>query len=204
MTWRGFAPLFRVALATFLLLVVGPSPASADGNPVVEEIRAGNDAQLVGTATFTRTADSDGGETLTVNLNVPLGMEEAHLCLSATAFTSRVSPGSCEYKHEELDGAPTDVFVVDLGTTYEGAPLYAQLHVTTSSGETAYAGWTTSEGGGAFYGNVRVDSTLIPGVPSAPMMGAAAPLLAASAFAGGAGLIFWRRMRSAAGATRGF
>ena len=200
--WRAFAAMSKVALAAMVVLVVGSSPASADGNPAVEQIKAGNDGQVVGTATFTRTNNPGDGETLTVSLTVPLGMDEAHLCLSATPFTERVSPGSCEHKHEDLGGVPADEFVVDLGTTYEDEPVYAQLHVTTSSGETAYAGWVQAAGGGAFYGNVRVDPFAIPGVPAAPMMGAAAPVAGVAAFAAGAGLIFWRRTQRAAVATR--
>ncbi len=164
-------------------------PASADPSPVTSPIQAGNDHQTIGSATFTRTADANGSETLTVDLNVSVGIAEDQLCLSDTAYTSRVSPGRCAYAHPNMAGATTDQYVVDLGTTYFGKTIYAQLHVATSNGQTAYAGWTD---GNPFYGNVAIDA-VAEGVPSAPLLGSWLPVGLAVLFLGGIGAVAWRR-----------
>jgi hypothetical protein len=173
------------------LAFVVPS-ASADPSPVTSPIGAGNNNQNVGSATFTRSADNSGNETLTVDISVPGGIAEDHLCLSTTAFTSRVSPGQCAYAHQNLGGATSDQYVVDLGTTYFGQTLYAQLHVATSNGATAYAGW---QPGSPFYGNVAIDA-VAKGVPAAPLLGGFMPLGLAVLFIGGIGLVVWRRRNS--------
>jgi hypothetical protein len=173
------------------LAFVVPS-ASADPSPVTSPIGAGNNNQNVGSATFTRSADNSGNETLTVDISVPGGIAEDHLCLSTTAFTSRVSPCQCAYAHQNLGGATSDQYVVDLGTTYFGQTLYAQLHVATSNGATAYAGW---QPGSPFYGNVAIDA-VAKGVPAAPLLGGFMPLGLAVLFIGGIGLVVWRRRNS--------
>ena len=162
--------------------------ASADQSPVSSPIQAGNDHQTVGSATFTRSADDSGNETLTVDLSVPGGITEDHLCLSDTAYTERVSPGQCAYGHGSVGGATTDQFVVDLGSTYYGETIYAQLHVVTN-GATAYAGW---QPGSPFYGNVAIDA-VAEGVPSAPLLGSWLPVGLAVIFLGGVGAVAWRR-----------
>jgi hypothetical protein len=166
--------------------------ASADPSPVTSDIKAGNDHQTIGSATFTRTADNDGNETLTVDLSTSVGMADDHLCLSDSAYTERVSPGQCPYAHTGLGGATTDQFVVDLGTTYLGKTIYAQLHVATSDGRTAFAGWTD---GNPFYGNVAIDA-VAEGVPSAPLLGSWLPVGLVALFLGGIGAVAWRRRLS--------
>lgn len=184
--------LLIVAAGLVASIAVGLQPASADQSPVTSPIQAGNNAQTIGSATFTRTADSSGNETLTVDLSVQGGIAEDHLCLSDTAYTSRVSPGQCAYAHQGLNGATTDEFVVDLGSTYFGKTVYAQLHVATTDGQTAYAGW---QAGNPFYGNVAIDA-VAEGVPSAPLLGSWLPVGLAALFFGGAGAVVWRRRLS--------
>lgn len=163
--------------------------AVADTSPVTSTIGAGNNDQPVGSATFTRSADNSGNETLTVNISVPGGIAEDHLCISGTAYTSRVSPGQCAYAHQGLGGATTDQFVVDLGQTYFGKTIYAQLHIATSNGDTAYAGW---QPGSPFYGNVAIDA-VAQGVPSAPLLGSWAPIGLVVLFVAGIALVLRRR-----------
>ena len=163
--------------------------AVADTSPVTSTIGAGNNDQPVGSATFTRSADNSGNETLTVDISVPGGIAEDHLCISDTAYTSRVSPGQCAYAHQGLGGATTDQFVVDLGQTYFGKTIYAQLHIATSNGDTAYAGW---QPGSPFYGNVAIDA-VAQGVPAAPLLGSWAPIGLVVLFVGGIALVLRRR-----------
>lgn len=175
-------------------LALAVPAAVADQSPVTSTIGAGSNDTPVGSATFTRTADNSGNETLTVDLSVSEGIAEDQLCLSDTAYTSRVSPGSCPYAHQNLNGATSDQFVVDLGTAYFGKTVYAQLHVATSNGDTAYAGW---QPGNPFYGNVAIDA-VAKGVPSAPLLGSWAPLGLVVLFVGGIGLVVARRRGNAA------
>lgn len=192
---RNFARLLAAGLLSSVVFTAWP--AAADPSPVTTDIKAGNDAQTIGSATFTRTTANDGTETLQVDLSVPGGIDEDHLCLSSSAFTSRVSPGQCTYAHQGLGGATTDQFIISLGTTYTGETLYAQLHVATSNGDTAYAGW---QPGNPFYGNVAIDATSAQGAPTAPLLGHWAPLGLGLLFAGGIGTVAWRRRRQLAAA----
>ena len=163
--------------------------AVADTSPVTSTIGAGNNNQPVGSATFTRSADNSGNETLTVDISVPGGIAEDHLCISDTAYTSRVSPGQCAYAHQGLGGATTDHFSIALGQAYFGKTIYAQLHIATSHGDTAYAGW---QPGSPFYGNVAIDA-VAQGVPSAPLLGSWAPIGLVVLFVGGIALVLRRR-----------
>jgi hypothetical protein len=181
-----------LAAGLFTVGALAVPAAQADPSPVTSPIQAGNTATTVGSATFTRSADNTGHETLTVDLSVSPGIDEDHLCLSDTAFTSRVPPGQCAYAHTNLGGATTDQFVIDLGTTYFGKTIYAQLHIATSDGQTAYAGW---QAGNPFYGNVAIDA-VAEGVPTAPLLGSWLPLGLAVLFLGGIGAVVLRRRRS--------
>ena len=180
--------IFLCALAAPLALAM--PAAVADQSPVTSTIGAGNNNTPIGSATFTRTADNNGNETLTVDLSLSSGgIAEDHLCLSDSAYTSRQAPGSCPYAHQGLNGATTDQFVIDLGQTYFGKTIYAQLHVATSNGQTAYAGW---HAGNPFYGNVAIDA-VAQGVPSAPLLGSWAPIGLVVLFIVGVGLVVRRR-----------
>lgn len=171
-------------------LALAVPAAVADQSPVTTTIGAGNNDTPIGTATFTRAADNNGNETLTVDISLSSsGISEDHLCLSNTAFTSRQAPGSCQYAHQNLNGATTDQFVVDLGQTYFGKTLYAQLHIATTDGQTAFAGW---QPGNPFYGNVAIDA-VAHGVPSAPLLGSWAPIGFVVLFIGGVALVVRRR-----------
>jgi len=153
----------------------------------------------VGTSTFTRTVNSDGTETLTVSLQVLGGMTGDQLCLSPTAFTSRVNKAQCPAQFDQHSFTPTattDTFTMNVGTDYLGKTIYAQLHVNTN-GQTGFAGWT-SDGSGSFYGNVAVDSSPIPGAPTAPLLGSWAPFALAALFMLGGGFVLtWQRRRRA-------
>jgi hypothetical protein len=179
------------ALALFGLMFLA-GPATADPSPVTSPIQAGADQQTVGSATFTRTANSDGTETLTVDLSVPGGIDEDHLCLSSSPFTARIAPGQCAYSHENLGGATADQYVINVGTAYIGKTIYAQLHVATSGGDTAYAGW---QPGKPFYGNVAIDPLPVAGVPAAPLLGTWMPAGLGALFVAGAGTVVWRQRR---------
>ena len=171
-------------------LALSMPSAVADPSPVTSTIGAGNDDQPIGSATFTRSADNNGNETLTVDISLSSGgIAEDHLCLSTTAYTSRQSPGSCAYAHQNLGGVTTDEFVVDLGQSYFGQTIYAQLHIATSNGQTAYAGW---HDGNPFYGNVAIDA-VAQGVPSAPLLGTWAPIGLVVLFVGGVALVVRRQ-----------
>lgn len=176
------------AIALVLLTLALPGgTAVASPSPVTSTIQAGNSGTTVGTATFTRTANADGTETLTVDLTVPGGINDDHLCLSATAFTSRISPGQCQYQHTNLGGVTTDQFVENVGSTYVGETIYAQLSVTTQ-GNTAFAGWHP---GSPFYGNVAIDALPAQGVSAAPVLGGWMPLGLSALFLGGIGTVYW-------------
>jgi len=180
-----------VLSALFVTSALFVPAAVADPSPVTVSIGAGNTDTPVGSPTFTRAENNDGTETLTVDLSVQPGINEDHLCLSDTAFTSRIPPGQCAYSHTNLGGATSDQFVENIGSSYVGKTLYAQLHVATADGQTAFAGW---HAGNPFYGNVAIDP-VAPGVPAAPLFGSWAPIGMAIVFLGGAGAVAWRRTR---------
>ncbi len=186
--------LASLAVLTLSVLCLPMGIASADPSPVTSPIQAGNNHTTVGSATFTRSANGDGTETLTVQLSVPGGIAQDHLCLSDTAFTSRVSPGQCPYAHESLNGATSDTFTVNVGTAYLGKTIYAQLHVATTDGQTAFAGW---QAGNPFYGNVAIDALPVAGAPAAPLLGRWMPLGLGVLFVAGMGAVVWRRRRPA-------
>ena len=144
-----------LALLTFALGSAGP--ASAAGSITVD-VLAGNTAAKVGTATFTRSLQSNGSETLTVHFAVPGGIEASHVCLQAQPFSGRVSPGQCPYT-QGATGTSAD-YTIDLGRTYVGRDLFVQASVVTNN-TTAFAGWLD---GSPFYGNVRLaaDAATVP------------------------------------------
>ncbi|MBV8385230.1 MAG: hypothetical protein JO155_00415 [Acidimicrobiia bacterium] len=156
---KRFALVGAVVVAA-LGVGAGASPAFADSSPTVtvtSPIQSGADAQTVGSATFTRAAQSDGSSVVTVAASVPGGISESHLCYSTQPFTSRVPPGQCPLSQGNTGSTAT----YQLSSSATGT-LYFQLHVVTS-GNTAYAGW---QSGKPFYGNVAVDapaaSTSVP------------------------------------------
>jgi hypothetical protein len=186
MTRTRFLP--RAAAAATLaggLLLAAVGPAAAAATTASADVGAGSTGAKVGTATFTRTAASGGTETLAVNLSVPGGITESTVCLSAQPFTSRVSPGQCPYK---LGATGTSAsYSINLGSTYAGKPLYAQVHVVTN-GDTAFAGW---QSGNPFYGNVQLAAALAD--TTVPVLPVGGLLTAALAAAGLAGLLARRR-----------
>ena len=144
--------LHSLLLAVGLLVASAPAPAHAD-TTVTTTVAANSTGDVIGSATFTRTA-SGGTDTLRIHLSVSAGISESHVCLSSQPFTSRVNPGSCPYSLGAT-GTTAD-YTIDLGSAYEGQPVYAQVHVV-SKGATAYAGW---HAGSPFYGNVEVRADL--------------------------------------------
>ncbi|MCA1845044.1 MAG: hypothetical protein LC792_17985 [Actinobacteria bacterium] len=151
---RRPARLAAAVLAVSGLAMAAPgSAAGADTTGTVTAgIAAGSDGATVGQAVFTRTT-TGSGETLQIDLSVAGGIKESHVCLSATPFTDRRPPGSCPYQQGET--GTTARYTIDLGTTYAGRPVYAQVDVVTGA-DTAYAGW---HAGQPFYGNVEVAAT---------------------------------------------
>lgn len=146
--------LLSGALLLGLALLAGPVHAETGTTTVDIKVSTGNKAEVVGTATFTRSINADGTETLTIDLSVPGGIDESHVCLSGEPFTSRVAAGSCAYAQGST--GTTARYVIPLGTTYVGDPLYAQVHVVTGD-NTAFAGW---QDGNPFYGNVRIEAVI--------------------------------------------
>jgi hypothetical protein len=110
-------------------------------------IQFGDKGEEIGSATVTRT-DGSTHDTIVVEYTVTGGYTESQLCVSADPFTSRVPPGSCEYK--DTVGGTSGSYTLTVGAT---EVVYLQLHITTRSGETAYVGWLH---GNPAYGNVEV------------------------------------------------
>ena len=169
--------LAGVAISIFIAVVA--TPALAQDTLVNPDIRANSSGDLVGSARLSRSAASDGTETLTLAMTVPAGISESSVCLAAAPFTSRSSPGQCPYGQGNTGTAAN--YQIPLGTSYAGKTLYVQAHVVTRA-DTAYAGW---QAGSPFYGNVAVaapGSTPVPagalgGVGLALLVGIAALLL---------------------------
>lgn len=168
MLTRRLLKMASSALAvTALMLHAGTGIASAHtgttdpfgSGSVFTDIGAGRTAVDVGDAWFKRTA-SPTGESLSVHSHVPGGIDESHLCLSATPFIDRLPPGSCLNEGSWPGGEAS--FTVNLGTAYVGLPLYVQYHVV-SQGETAYGGHADAIGRGEFFGNLLLPmSTSVP------------------------------------------
>lgn len=140
--------------AAVLALSLLSSAAYAQTGGITVDLRAGNNATAVGTATFTRTTNATGEETLTVDLSVPAGIDESHVCLSAEPFSSRQPPGSCPYAQGAT--GTTARFVIPLGRTYVGEPMHVQASVVTDD-STAFAGWRD---GNPFFGSVRIEAVI--------------------------------------------
>lgn len=170
--------------------------AQADAGQVVSSIREGNTGTPVGTANFDRSMNNDGTETLTISFQVVGGMSSDQLCLSHSAFTSRVTQPTCPDRydqHPSLNGATTDQFTMNVGTDYVNEPIYVQLHIGVANpAGTAFAGW---QSGNPFYGNVQVDSTPVEGVPAAPLLGSWMPIGLGGLFVFGMGAMGWRYRR---------
>lgn len=126
---------------------VGTGPVAASSLAVT--IGAGSGGAAVGTATFTRTP-APGGSRLDVDVDVPPGLTETSLCVDDSPFTTRVPPGSCPWKRAYSPAVSHHRFEVVLATAAE---VWAQVHVVTADGETAFAGHRP---GKPFYGNVRL------------------------------------------------
>lgn len=149
-------PLSVAVVVVSMMFAQGSAKASTDdpfGDAALKlDILAGRDMVDVGDAWFLRETFADHEE-LHVHFHVPDGFNESHLCLSGAAFTERVSPGQCPYTIT-TPGTEGD-YDIDLGTTYLGGALFAQLHVA-GDGWSAYPG-SVDPGKGPFYGNTGVD-----------------------------------------------
>jgi MYXO-CTERM domain-containing protein len=156
---------------------------------VTSPISAGNNADKIGTATFTRTLNSDGTTTVTVVGQVSDGIKESHLCYSDTGpFTSRVSAGQCPVGQGNTGTSVS--YTVNFPASDASKPLYFQFHVV-SKGNTAYAGWHS---GSPFYGNVQVD----PAEAGTPVPVGTVGGIGLAAVAGVALLVGLRRRSAAA------
>jgi hypothetical protein len=189
---RGVIVPFTCTLA--LLFFTAPPAFSRIGDQrgdtitITSDIRAGNNAQQIGTAVVTREDGADRrkiDEVLTVHLDVSETIDESHVCLSSSPFTARVAPGSCPFRHGS--SGTNDRYEIDLGDTYAGETLFAQVHVA-SAGETAYVAW---HAGTPFYGNLEVpDPAAETSVPTGAFGG-----LGLAALLGG-GLVLLNRRRA--------
>lgn len=160
--------ILRTIIGAGLLLAVSlpTSPAHGETATTTVDVKAGKEAQTVGTATFTRTADEGGSETLTVDLSVAGGIEESHVCISDEPYSSRMAAGSCPYAQGST--GTTARFVIPLGTSRVGDPIYTQTSVVTGD-ETAFAGWVDGE---PFFGNVRIEAVIAGStVPAGNLIG---------------------------------
>ena len=146
--------------------LLGATPAAAADTTVTADVRATQSGTSVGTATFTRTAEADGTETLLIQASTNGDITASHVCLSDTPFTSRVSAGSCPYQQGATGSSVS--YQIDLGSAYAGQRLYVQFHLDVS-GETAFAGW---QDGNPFYGNVEVPAVSNPAAVPAGSVGA--------------------------------
>jgi hypothetical protein len=166
-------PISIVTLALLLTLgAAAPAGAESTTTTVTSAIRSGAKGTTVGQATFERTRTAEG-QTLTVTLSVPAGIDESHVCISSQPFTQRATAGQCPYTQGAT--GTTAVYTIDLGSM--AGTIYVQAHVVIGD-ETAYAGWQPGRGGGAsFYGNVAVED---PGGEGTPVPVGAIGVLALS------------------------
>jgi hypothetical protein len=85
------------------------------------------------------------GENLIVTYNVtePWGLKETHLYVG-TEPPSKMAPGRFPYKHEHLDGATVDEYVIPLSDLDVGCDdtLYIAAHAALDSDEPGYGGET--------------------------------------------------------------
>jgi hypothetical protein len=163
----------------------GGSSASNNAS-VTSTVGEGAKDTNVGTATFTLS-----GGSVVVDIAIAVsGDTGASVCLSPTAFTSRVNPSQC---------SSPDVFAklassggsVALPASFlsgvTGDTIYAQLHVSMNGG-TAFAGWTS---GTPFYGNDPLALPQTSGAIGPSLTGVAGISLLAVA---GAGLVARSKM----------
>ncbi len=153
------------------LLSIGAlaGPALGESSSTTVDVAAGADGVVVGTATFTRTSDADGNETLDIELAVEGGISESAVCLSDEPFTSRLPRGRCPYRL----GADGATYSIDLGTAYAGETTYVQVSVATGD-ETAFAGLVSAN---PPYGNVELAATAAVPLPPTALGGLALPAL---------------------------
>jgi hypothetical protein len=168
----------------------GPASATSATRTVTSPIATGSKGDNIGTATFTRTLNSDGTTTVTIVGQVSDGISESHLCYSDTGpFTGRISPGQCPLGQGSTGTSVT--YTVNFATADASKALYFQFHLV-SKGNTAYAGW---QSGKPFYGNVEVD----PAEAGTPVPVGTVGGIGMAAVAGAALLVGLRRRGAAAG-----
>ena len=144
--------IFAAVVVATLALSVASAYAST-----TYDVGMGNTNIKIGTATYTRTLQGDGSETLGVSIDVTGSgrhLTAVHVCVAATAFTSRTSPGQCAFGFDPVSGT-TFSRSLDLGTSHVGSPVCIQNHVGVAADtdatvvDTAYAAWHS---GSPFYG----------------------------------------------------
>ena len=79
-----------IVVAALMTLALGsPGPAAAADGSVNVDVGAGDAGTKIGTATFNRSLQANGTETLTVHFAVPGGIDVSHVCLQAQPFSGR-------------------------------------------------------------------------------------------------------------------
>lgn len=147
-------------------LAVAALAVTATAAPAVAatgfDIREGNTGVDIGDAMVTRTLQGDGTETIQVDLDVTGSGEQlsdVHVCVDDAPFTSRISPGLCDFGFEPLSGT-TFSETVNIGPGYVGQPVCLQIHMQVVSDtdetmtNTAYVNW---QEGQPFFGSLCLD-----------------------------------------------
>jgi hypothetical protein len=180
--------------------------AYAASNTVTSTVGEGANDTYVGTANFTLSGGSGGSVVVDIAIAVS-GDTGAFVCLSPTAFTSRVNPSKCSSPDVFANLASSGGSVTLPASFLSGVTgdtIYAQLHVSISGGSSvatsggtsgstssgsAFAGWTS---GTPFYGNVALPLPQTSGAIGPSLIGVAGISLLAVA---GAGLVARSRVR---------
>ena len=187
-TTHHLLALLAITVVT-LLAVAAPAVAAAS-----VPIQIGSTGQTIGSATFTRTQQSDGTESIAMSLDVTgsgTTLDEVHVCVGTTPFTDRIPPGQCRFGFTGLSGT-TFTRTLDLGRDHVGRPVCLQAHLAVHRADgvttdTGYAGWIA---GKPFFGSLCLE----PGGTSVPV-GAVGLLGLSGLLAAGIGTVALVRRR---------
>jgi hypothetical protein len=151
--WFGVLALAALAVAA----TAAPAVAA-----IGFEIREGNNGDKIGDATVTRTLQGDGTETIQLDMDITGSGEQftdAHVCVGGSEFTSRITPGLCDFGFEPLSGT-TFSETMNIGSGYVGQQVCLQIHSAVVSDldplitNTAYVNW---QDGQPFFGSLCLD-----------------------------------------------
>jgi hypothetical protein len=151
--WLGAVMLAALAVAA----TAAPALAAT-----TVPIREGNNGDTIGSATVSRTLLGDGTEAVQVDLDITGSGEQfadVHVCVDDVAFTSRMTPGLCEFGYTGLSGT-TFSETLNIGSGYVGQQVCLQIQSAVVSEtdatltNTAYASW---QEGQPFFGSLCLD-----------------------------------------------